>query len=109
MLKAQQIFSQLCRKFTLVLLASLVWLITLPATSVQADGYYAEENNKAAVTKPYYVAKERQIVVKEEPAKPYYSTKKRTKKKVIIKTPETVDGQKVIPPDLKTDTRQKDL
>ncbi|GAX37166.1 hypothetical protein [Nodularia sp. NIES-3585] len=88
MLKSQKIFTQLYRKLTMVLLASLVWLVTFPMTSVQADGYYSEKN-KAAITKPYYVDKERKVVVQKVPAKPYYSTKERKKAKVIIKTPAT--------------------
>ncbi|MBE9198637.1 MULTISPECIES: hypothetical protein [unclassified Nodularia (in: cyanobacteria)] len=109
MLKAQQIFTQLCRKLTLVFLASLVWFVTFPTTSVQADGYYSERNHQGAITKPYYISKERQIVVQEEPAKPYYSTKERKKERVIIQTPEIVNGQKVIPKDLETRSRQKNL
>ncbi|WP_414529310.1 hypothetical protein [Nodularia chucula] len=109
MLKAQKILSQLCRQLTIVLLASLVWFATFPTNSVQADGYYSEKNHHAAITKPYYVAKDRHVVVKEVLAKPYYSTKERSKKKVIIQTSETVDGQKMIPQDLKTGTKQKNL
>lgn len=108
MLKIPKRFIQFCRKLTLLVLASLVWFATFATTSVQADGYYSEKNDQA-ITKPYYVAKERKIAVQEVPAKPYYSTKERSKKKVIIQTPETVDGQKMIPQDLKTGTRQKDL
>ncbi|MDB9373182.1 hypothetical protein [Nodularia sphaerocarpa] len=107
MLKAPKIFAQLCRKITMVLLASLVWLTIFPTNSVQADGYYSEKNNHAAISKPYYVAKERQIIVQQVPAKPYYSTKERRKEKVIIKTPPTANdyigsgkrGQEVIPQD----------
>lgn len=109
MLKAQKILRQMYRQLTIVLIASLVWLVTLPTNSVQADGYYSEKNHHAAISKPYYVAKDRQVVVKEVPAQPYYSTKKRSKKKVIIQTPETVNGKTMIPQDLKTGTRQKDL
>ncbi|KZL48617.1 hypothetical protein A2T98_17060 [Nodularia spumigena CENA596] len=106
MLKTLKIFTQLRRKITIVLLASFVWLITFPTTSVQADGYYSEKNNKAVISKPYYT-KERQVEIKEVPATPYYSTKERKKTKVIIKTPATANdyiesgkrGQEVIPQD----------
>lgn len=41
MLAFNRIFNQLRRKMAVVLLAGLVWFVTLPALSVQAAGYYS--------------------------------------------------------------------
>jgi hypothetical protein len=41
MLEINKLFYQIRRKIAVVLLAGLVWFISLPATSVQAAGYYS--------------------------------------------------------------------
>lgn len=112
MLEISTIFNQLRRKITIVILASLVWLISLPATSVQADGYYSEKDHKADINKPYYSSKERRVTITES-ARPYYSTKDRKQERVIRTTPATgndyIESGKrpgeVIPKDLETRNR----
>ncbi len=107
MLNIPQIFNKLHRQLTIVLLAGLIWLVSLPTAPVQAAGYYQEQDHGIAVSKPYYGTRERKIVVQTEAIKPYYSTKERKREKVIIKTPAAVDhtiesgkrGQEVIPKD----------
>ncbi|MFS0515909.1 hypothetical protein ACEYW6_14505 [Nostoc sp. UIC 10607] len=89
MLEIQRIFNQLRRKIAIVMLASLVWLISLPATSVQAEGYYSEKNHKVEVNKPYYTTKDRRVA-QTESSKPYYATKER--QKVKVKIPATGDN-----------------
>ncbi len=91
MLNIRKIFNKLHRQLTIVLLAGLMWLISLPTAPVQAEGYYQEKDHNIAVSKPYYGNQERKIVVQTEAIKPYYSTKERKKEKVIIKTPGAVD------------------
>ncbi len=41
MLEINRVFGQLRRKMAIIMLAGLVWLISIPATSVQAAGYYS--------------------------------------------------------------------
>ena len=41
MLEINRVFNQLRRKIAIIMLAGLVWLISIPATSVQAAGYYS--------------------------------------------------------------------
>ncbi|HYW19870.1 MAG TPA: hypothetical protein VE956_11270 [Nodularia sp. (in: cyanobacteria)] len=91
MLKAQKIFRQSYRKLTIVLLAGFIWFMSLPTSSVQAEGYYQEKSHNVAVSKPYYGNKSRKLIVQTEAIKPYYSTKERKQQKVMIKTPTTVD------------------
>lgn len=60
MLKIQRIFNAVRGKIGIVLLAALVWLISLPAASVQADSYYSQKAHKIEVSKPYYATNNRQ-------------------------------------------------
>ncbi|MDH6061761.1 hypothetical protein NWP17_15185 [Chrysosporum bergii ANA360D] len=96
----EKTFHQWHRQLAIVLLASLLWLMTLPTAVAQAEGYYQEKKQNAEITKPYYTNKERKMVIETEPNKPYYSTKERKKEKVIIKTPDkTKEGEKIMPQD----------
>ncbi|MEH1970757.1 MULTISPECIES: hypothetical protein [unclassified Nostoc] len=82
MLEIQRIFNQLRRKIAIVMLAGLFWLISLPAISAQAEGYYSKKNHKVEATKPYYATKDRRV--QNEPSRPYYATKERQKQKANI-------------------------
>jgi hypothetical protein len=112
MLEIKRVFNQLHRKIFVVMLAALVWLISLPTISVQAEGYFSTKTHKVEVTKPYYTTRDRNLV-QTEPSKPYYSTKERSKVKVTA--PGTGDDYiesgkragEVIPKDLETGNRQK--
>jgi hypothetical protein len=88
MLEIQRKFNQLSHKITIVVLAGLIWLVSLPVASVQADGYYSEKTHKVEVTKPFYATKERKIA-QTEPFKPYYATRDRQKVKANVQ--ETTD------------------
>lgn len=111
MLQIKTELNQMCRKFTIVILASLIWLISLPAPLVQAAGYYSAENQKVEVTRPYYATKER--TARYESSKPYYTTKERNKSKLntpVIGDDYVESGKRageVIPKDLGTGSRQK--
>ncbi|MFN6568129.1 hypothetical protein [Dendronalium sp. ChiSLP03b] len=111
MLAIQKRFNQLCRQVAIALLATLVWIISLPATSVQADGYYSEKSHKVEATPPYYSTKERRIAQSER-FKPYYTSKERHQKKVIRTQPETGNNiessrrtKETIPRDLGSERR----
>ncbi|MDH6058019.1 hypothetical protein [Umezakia ovalisporum] len=78
-------------QLVIVLVAGLLWFMTLPTAVVQAAGYYQGKNHNVEIAKPYYATKERKILIETEPNKPYYSTKERKKERVIIKTPATKD------------------
>lgn len=112
MLEIKRVFSQLHRKFAIVVLASVIWLISLPAPLVQAAGYYSAENHQVEINRPYYTTKERRIAPTET-NRPYYTTKERTKAK--LNTPATGEDYiesgkragEVIPKDLGTGSRQK--
>ncbi|RCJ19608.1 hypothetical protein A6770_05560 [Nostoc minutum NIES-26] len=111
MLAIQKRFNQLRRKVAFVLLAALVWIISLPTTSVQADGYYSEKSHKVEATPPYYSTKERRIAQSEH-FKPYYTSKERHQKKVIRTQPQIGNdiesgrrAKEAIPRDLSSDRR----
>ncbi|WP_017654367.1 hypothetical protein [Fortiea contorta] len=113
MLKIQKIFHQLHHKITIVILASLVWLITLPTTAAQADGYYTNKDHRTEINQPYYSTKERHIAISEH-AKPYYSTRDRRHERIIRTTPATHDDYldsgvrpgEAVPRDFRSETRQ---
>lgn len=112
MLEIKSVFNRLRRKFAIVILACLIWLISLPAPLVQAAGYYSAENQKVEINRPYYANKERKVA-RTEANRPYYTTKERNKAK--LNTPATSDDYvesgkragEVIPKDLGTGSRQK--
>ncbi|MBD2387290.1 hypothetical protein [Cylindrospermum sp. FACHB-282] len=111
MLEIKRIFNQLHRKLAIVMLASVIWLISLPAPLAQSAGYYSAETHKLEVTRPYYASKERKIA-RSEANRPYYTIKERNQSK--LKTPATGDDYiesgkragEVIPKDLGTGSRQ---
>ncbi|MBH8566918.1 hypothetical protein I8748_33040 [Nostoc sp. CENA67] len=90
MLEMQRIFNQFRRQIAIVLLVTLVWIISLPATSVHADGYYSNQSHKVEKTKPYYSTKERSLV-QNEYHEPYYTSKERHREKAITNQPQTRD------------------
>jgi hypothetical protein len=108
MLAIRNIFNQLQRKIALVMLAGLIWLISLPTNSVEAAGYYSVKDHKAEVVRPYYVTKERHIA-RTEQTTPYYATKNR--RHITTTGDDYIESGKraaeVIPKELGTGKRQK--
>jgi hypothetical protein len=90
MLEIQRIFDRFRRQIAIVLLFALVWIISLPTASVQANGYFSEKPRQVEATKPYFSVKNR-IIAENEHFKPYYATKEHLKEKVIRNQPETSD------------------
>ncbi|HLO86742.1 MAG TPA: hypothetical protein VK203_17315 [Nostocaceae cyanobacterium] len=99
---------------TVLLLVSLVWIISLPVATVQAEGYYGNKAHKTDVRKPYYSTHDRVLTPETEQFLPYYSSPERRKEKVYT-TPRTGESYtesgrragEVIPKDLGTGARQK--
>ncbi|WP_191760122.1 hypothetical protein [Komarekiella delphini-convector] len=111
MLEIQRIFNLVRGKIGIVLLAGLVWLISLPAASVQADGYYSEKAHKVEVSKPYYFTKERKVTQTEH-SKPYYATNNHQKKANLAQTDDDYieKGKRTtqsIPQELRSRSREK--
>ncbi|MEA5618254.1 hypothetical protein VB711_10460 [Cronbergia sp. UHCC 0137] len=113
MLELKKLFNQSRQKISIILLACLVWIISLPAASVHATGYYSTKANHLEITRPYYSSKNRPVTRKASFI-PYYSTKDRHKEKVYT-TPGNGENYvesgrragEVIPNDLGTGSRQK--
>lgn len=107
-------FNQICRQILLVILATLIWMISLPSTSVQADGYYSDKPHKTERTSRYYTNKQRNLELSET-NRPYYSTKERSREKALKDAAEAREryvenGQRtgeVISPDVETRNRQR--
>ncbi|QSJ17608.1 hypothetical protein JYQ62_01630 [Nostoc sp. UHCC 0702] len=88
MLEMQRIFNQFRRQIAILLLVTLVWIMSLPANSVQADGYFSNQSHRVEKTKPYYSTKERRLV-QNEYYEPYYTSKERHREKAIRNQPQT--------------------
>jgi hypothetical protein len=84
MLEIQRKINQLGRKIAIVMLAALVWVISLPANSVHAEGYFAEKERKTESSKPYYSAKDRRIE-RTDPDRPYYANKERLRNRTTAR------------------------
>ncbi|MBW4688442.1 MAG: hypothetical protein KME40_25970 [Komarekiella atlantica HA4396-MV6] len=111
MLEIQKIFNAIRGKIGIVLLASLVWLISLPAASPQADGYYSEKAHQVELNKPYSFTKERRVTQTEH-SKPYYATNNHQKKANLAETDDDyIEKRKrtaqSIPQDLRSRSREK--
>ncbi|MBW4645549.1 MAG: hypothetical protein KME23_21615 [Goleter apudmare HA4340-LM2] len=116
MMEISKILNQFCRQITIVILTCLVWIISLPTTPVQADGYYSAKDHKVERNEPYYSLKERRVRVTET-ARPYYSTKDRKQERVIKTRPGITDDYidtgrragELTPQDLKTGNRSNNF
>ncbi len=112
MLEIQRISDAMHRKIGIVLLAALIWLISLPMASVQAGGYYSEKAHKVEVSKPYYSTKERRRSQNEH-SQPYYVTNNHQKQQTnVAETDENyIENEKRtaegIPQNLRSRSRQK--
>ena len=104
-------FNQVRRKVAIALLIALIWIISLPATSAWADGYYSEKSHQVEAPQPYYSTKDRRLVTNKA-SKPYYTSKERHQEKVIRTQPgisdEIENGRRfkeTIPRDLESGRR----
>jgi hypothetical protein len=113
MLEFKRLWHQICQKTAIIMLAGLIWLISLPTTPVQADGYYSNKAHRVEASRPYYSSKDRQFS-RTDNFLPYYATQERKKEKNYL-TPASPDdyfetGRRagdVNPKDLGTSSRQK--
>jgi hypothetical protein len=110
MLNLQSLLHQLSRKITIFMISCVAVLISLPTTSVLADGYYSAKDHRLERVAPYYTIQDRRIS-RIEAEKPYYTTKERQQSKAARYNEEYIKTGKrtneIIPEELQTRSRER--